>query len=127
MQKIILEVDPENQIELTRLGNGSPNILFISGVHGDEKTGAHITDNNPTTAANAIPMLERHIFRSKSEGLFTPQKNILTKVSKDETIGSIKFPAQTVEIRSELAGILLTVSRQRFLKTGEKLYVIGTE
>jgi len=82
-----------------------------------------------TKPANKISVYERRVYKSRGDGQFTPQKDILTAVEKNEVVGRIKIQ-QTMRpkrITSPISGILLTISKKRFIKKGEKLFVIGVK
>lgn len=88
-----------------------------------------ITYHQPAKAVNNIPVYERRVYKSFNDGQFTPQKNILTRVYKNEIMGKImsQRTGQITEIISPIDGVLLTVSRKRLVKKGEKLFVLGLE
>lgn len=83
----------------------------------------------PEKMKSKIPIYERQVYKSPDNGQFTPQKNVLTKVDKDEIIGKIisQQTGQIKNITSPIDGVLLTVSKDRIVKKGEKLFVLGKE
>lgn len=88
----------------------------------------NIIDYQPSIkVACEIPIYERQVFKSVADGQFTPQKSIMTKVDEGEAIGKItnQQTGQIKKIISPIDGVLLTVSKVRIVKKGEKLFVLG--
>jgi len=116
-----LELPPDelvNQNQIVRTINGLLAVLEKLGVINREES------EKPT---KQIPVYERDVRKSSDEGCFIPQKEIMTSVVKDEVIGEItnQQTGETKKIVSPADGILLTVSKKRMIKKGEKLFVLG--
>jgi len=88
-----------------------------------------INYEKPAKIMSKISVYDRQVYQSADDGQFTPQKNILTKIDKDGIIGKItnQQTGQTKEIISPIDGVLLTVSKARVVRGGEKLFVLGRE
>ncbi|PIU10857.1 hypothetical protein COT27_00950 [Candidatus Kuenenbacteria bacterium CG08_land_8_20_14_0_20_37_23] len=118
-----LELPPDDlasQDQMKRVVEGLKAVLVKLSV---------IDHQLPIKAAGKVPVYERQVYKSLDDGQFTPQKSILTRVNKNEIIGKItnQQTGQIKEIISPIDGVLLTVSRARAVKRGEKLFVLGRE
>jgi len=118
-----LELPPDDLIsqnQITRTVTGLLSVLGRLNVIDHEESEKLIRQ---------IPIYEREVHKSSDEGRFVPKKNIMIKVNKDEVIGKLidQQTNQATEIISPSDGTLLTISKERTVKKGEKLFVLGKE
>lgn len=82
----------------------------------------------PTKKANEIPIYERLLYKSPYEGQFIPQKDILAEIRRNEIVGHLIIGRRASQIRKVYSpenGVLMTISKKRAVKEGEKLFVLG--
>lgn len=116
-----IELPPDDIItgkQMHRVTNGLERVL----------SSINIIDGQRSIIQNKkIIKYERRIYRSKTKGLFTPKKEILFRVRRNEVVGEIKdeVTGKKTKIISPAVGILLTISCQKRVSVREKLFVIG--
>ena len=118
-----LELPPDDLVSQDQITMAAEGLLAVLGK-------LNVIDYEKSTkTVRQTPIYERDVYKSLDDGQFIPQKDIMTKVNKDEIIGKItnQQTGQIKEIISPTDGILLTISKERIIKKVEKLFVLAKE
>lgn len=103
-----------------RMVDGILNILMVKGM---------VKKNNTDFFQRRIPVFRVGYIYSDFSGIFIPQKKILESVSQGDIIGELIDiqSLNTIKVRTDKSGKLLTLRYGDFVRCGSKLASIGNQ
>ncbi len=103
--------------QLDKVTEGLRNVFSLLGM----------MNTKVQSAQNKIPVFERRQVHADVSGLFIPQKSLMDKVKKGETVGeivSIRNFTKT-KTKSPFAGPLIVLKNKDLVNTGDTLFTVG--